>query len=122
MTTYKDEEINAQEAIEQLQNAKDLIQINGKDYFDSRDLPILDMAIEALGKRVPKEPVEEYIFRGAFREHLKKHAPDMADSTDYKCPVCGRRIRIGKESSSYGRRDNFCQRCGQAIDWSQNNE
>ena len=34
MTTYKYEEINAQEAIEQLQNAKDLIQINGKDYFD----------------------------------------------------------------------------------------
>ena len=57
----------------------------------------LDMAIEALEKQIPKEGIGKY--------------------TDYKCPVCGRRIRSGKGSSSYGRRDNFCQRCGQAIKW-----
>lgn len=38
--------------------------------------------------------------------------------TDYKCAVCGRRIRSGNGSSSFTR-DNFCQRCGQAIDWSE---
>ena len=62
----------------------------------------LDVAIEALEKQIPK------VAHGRY--------------TDYKCPVCGRRIRSGKGSSSYGRRDNFCQRCGQAIDWSDEND
>ena len=57
-----------------------------------------DMAIEAIKKQIPMKMPGSY--------------------TDYKCDVCGRRIRSGKGSSSFGR-DNFCQRCGQAIDWSE---
>lgn len=38
------------EAIEQLQNCIDLIKQDGKDYLDERDIPLLDMAIEALSK------------------------------------------------------------------------
>ena len=37
--------------------------------------------------------------------------------TNYRCPVCDRRVRSGKGSSSRGV-DHFCQRCGQALDWS----
>lgn len=37
-----------EEAIQQLQNCKDLIKQDGQDYLDERDVPILDMAIEAL--------------------------------------------------------------------------
>ena len=37
-----------EEAIEQLQNCKELIHQNGKDWLDERDIPLLDMAIEAL--------------------------------------------------------------------------
>lgn len=37
-----------EEAIEQLQNCKGLIQQDGQDYLDERDIPLLDMAIEAL--------------------------------------------------------------------------
>lgn len=61
-----------------------------------------DMAVEALKKQIPMEPPGTY--------------------TNFKCPVCGRRIRSGKGSSSYGRRDNFCQRCGQKIDWDNDDE
>ena len=56
----------------------------------------LNMAIEALEKQIPKKPIGKY--------------------TSYKCPVCGRRVRSGKGSSSRGV-DYYCQRCGQAIDW-----
>ena len=35
-------------AIMILQNCKELIQQDGQDYFDERDFPLLDMAIEAL--------------------------------------------------------------------------
>ena len=37
-----------EEAIEQLQNCKGLIKQDGKDWLDERDIPLLDMAIEAL--------------------------------------------------------------------------
>ena len=40
-----------QEAIEQLKYAKGIIEQNGKDYLDERDIPVLDMAIEALEKQ-----------------------------------------------------------------------
>lgn len=50
----------------------------------------------ALEKQIPKVPIGTY--------------------TDYKCPVCSRRVRSGKGSSCH-QRDNFCQRCGQMLDW-----
>ena len=37
-----------EEAIQELQNCKGLIQQDGQDYLDERDFPLLDMAIEAL--------------------------------------------------------------------------
>ena len=37
-----------EEAIQEFQNVKDLIRQDGKDWFDERDLEIIDMAIEAL--------------------------------------------------------------------------
>ena len=40
--------IREEEAIEQLQNCKGLIKQYGKDWLDERDIPLLDMAIEAL--------------------------------------------------------------------------
>ena len=40
-----------EEAIEQLQNCKGLIQQDGQDYLDERDIPLLDMAIEVIRDR-----------------------------------------------------------------------
>lgn len=61
----------------------------------------LEMAIADMEKQIPKKPIGTY--------------------TDYKCSVCGRRVRSGKGSSSR-QRDNFCQRCGQALDWGEEND
>ena len=55
------------------------------------------IACEAMEKQIPKKPIGKH--------------------TNYKCPVCDRRVRSGKGSSSFGV-DFFCQRCGQALDWS----
>lgn len=57
------------------------------------------VAINAIRLQIPKKPIS------------------FGGRTDYKCSVCGRRVRSGKGSSSRIR-DNFCQRCGQALDWS----
>lgn len=56
------------------------------------------VAFEALEKRIPKKPIGQH--------------------TNYKCPVCGRRVRSGKGSSSFTR-DSVCQRCYQVLDWSE---
>ena len=39
-----------EEAIQELQNCKELIQQAGQDYLDERDIPLLDMAIKSLSE------------------------------------------------------------------------
>ena len=69
-----------------------------KEYpFAIKITEALDIAVKALEKQIPKNPIGKH--------------------TNYKCPICNRRVRSGKGSSSFGV-DYFCQRCGQALDWS----
>ena len=68
---------------------------------EARKDEAIKMAIADMEKQIPKKPIGKY--------------------TDYKCSVCGRRVRSGKGSSSR-QRDNFCQRCGQALDWSEEDD
>ena len=65
--------------------------------YENRKL-YAELAIKALEKQIPKKPIGRH--------------------TSYKCPICDRRVRSGKGSSSFGV-DHFCQRCGQALDWSE---
>ena len=43
--------MDIQEAIEQLKYIKEIIEQNGMDYLDERDIPVLDTAIKALEKQ-----------------------------------------------------------------------
>ena len=73
------------------------VSYNGCGKYTREELSIaIEMACIALHKEMPQKPIGTY--------------------TDYKCPVCGRRVRSGKGSSCH-QRDNFCQRCGQKLDW-----
>lgn len=66
------------------------------DDWTEEDIEHYKTVFEALEKQMPKKPVGRH--------------------TSYKCPVCDRRVRSGKGSSSFGV-DHFCQRCGQALLW-----
>ena len=57
------------------------------------------MAIDALEKQIPMKAV------GTHYAHMR-------------CPSCNHRIPSGGGSSSR-RRDNWCNYCGQKIDWSE---
>lgn len=57
----------------------------------------VDMAISAIEKQIPEKPNGEH-------------------RTRMKCPSCNHRIPSGLGSSSR-RRDNWCNYCGQRIDW-----
>ena len=79
-------------------------------YFDDdcvEDCVALTMAIEALEKQMPKKPKEEWSKspfsddEGCLFQHLM-------------CPNCGK-MEVNKL-------DDFCPHCGQAIDWSDDEE
>ena len=57
----------------------------------------INMAIDALKKQIPMKPIGEHY------AHMR-------------CPSCNHRIPSGGGSSSK-RRDNWCNYCGQKIDW-----
>lgn len=63
----------------------------------------LNMAIEALEKQIPKEPlnIEETKYK-----------------VSYKCPVCGTVHVNGWCGTNW--KLPFCSICGQALDWSNN--
>lgn len=57
----------------------------------------VEIAVEAMEKQIPKKAIGEHY------AHMR-------------CPSCNHRIPSGGGSSSR-RRDNWCNYCGQAIDW-----
>ena len=60
-----------------------------------------ELAINARERQIPKEPVIN----------------DKRDNeVDWECPMCGLNV---VEEEPY---DNYCMRCGQRIDWSEQNE
>lgn len=102
-----------EEAIQELQNCKGLIQQDGQDYLDERDIPLLDMAIEALSLANLKPEFEsaeavqgEWIHDGQnFKGGLDwSHCSECGYKTSTKglrvyryCPNCGARMKGGAE-------------------------
>ena len=84
-------------------------------------------AIKMLERMQDPEPYEPQITSSAFDalqigiDALKKQIPMKAVGTHYahmRCPSCNHRTPSGGGSSSR-RRDNWCNYCGQKIDWSE---
>lgn len=80
----------------------------------------ISIALKAIAKQVPKKPVISYGFSEKIREKLKKIDPQKAEYKTECCPVCGHPLGISqfvKEMTSLCVGDDYCKRCGQAIDW-----
>ena len=66
-------------------------------------------------------PMEYAVAVNMAVDALEKQIPKKAEGNHYahmRCPSCNHRIPSGQGSSSR-RRDNWCNYCGQAIDWSE---
>ena len=88
-----------EEAMQELQNCKGLIQQDGQDYLDERDIPLLDMAIEALSAdAVDGEWIDMEI-------HCNPYPPIFC----VECSRCG--YRVGRETFLENT-FNFCPSCG----------
>ena len=74
----------------------------------------IDYLLDPIGKR---EIHDDAV--GLAVDALKKQIPMKAVGNHYahmRCPACNHRIPSGGGSSSR-RRDNWCNYCGQKIDW-----
>ena len=80
-----------------------LLNYNRQDRYDKpsenrRLAEATQLAVMALKKQIPMKPIGEHY------AHMR-------------CPACNHRIPSGMGSSSR-RRDDWCNYCGQKIDWS----
>ena len=71
-----------------------------------------NLIIESLEKQIPKKP--QYVDI-RFRNHGKNISDGKSLSKCYKCPNCNTHIFHVFDS------EKFCENCGQALDWSNNN-
>jgi len=65
----------------------------------------IDLGISALKKQIPKKPM--------IWENHSYYEPSPNDDWGYECPCCG------NKDIDYP--DHHCE-CGQALDWSEDNE
>lgn len=92
---------------------------------DNEDLVAIQTAISALEYQIPKKPVIGDTFSEKFQKAIIKTGsnPDMVKGQSYKCPVCNHRIimlwEVERNKRIYGWKckDIFCNKCGQALDW-----
>lgn len=83
-----------------------------------------DMAITALEKQIPKKPI---LKDGKSLIHYNKgdepHELKLEKWQDWVCPECGwfvgQRYNASQSRHHDQRKSNFCNECGQAIDWSE---
>ena len=70
-------------------------------------------SIEALEKQIPKKP--QYVDT-RFRHHGRKISDGSSLDKCYKCPNCNSHIFHVFDS------EKCCKYCGQALDWSEDND
>ena len=75
---------------------------DGKCSDNCRQCNAYEVAIEALEKQIPKKPYKR-------KEHKQN---------DYYCTVCRRYLGDEMELKYACLQPEYCQHCGQALDWS----
>ena len=76
-------------------------------YINMCSVEEMNIAIKALEKQIPKKLI------------IDNRNCHYVDYKDYICPCCEKRI-ITKIDGDFlaGRKQNYCDECGQAINWS----
>ena len=85
----------------------------GDGTLDADLILALDIAVAAVEKRIPKKPLKMPF---DFSELKGKTYYENYDN--FLCPSCKKRI-ISNINGGWvaGRRQKYCDKCGQALDW-----
>ena len=90
-----------------------LLAWNSNAYLNMCKSDDMHNAIVALEKQIPKKP--QYVDT-RFRHHGRKISDGSSLDKCYKCPNCNSHIFRVFDS------EKCCKYCGQALDWSDNND
>lgn len=75
-----------------------------------QEIEVESIINNALEKQIPKKPritIYQYIYNGNHKSMLLKH-----------CPTCFDNLEIGYFDSIVDKDSVYCRRCGQRLDWS----
>ena len=83
----------------------------------------LGIAIQALGKQIPKKPILKNGESKSFVDYEDGHGEyKVTEWQDWVCPICGwfvgQRYNWSQNHSHDQRKCNYCNECGQKLDWS----
>lgn len=83
------------------------------------------LAIQALEKQIPMKPILKNGETGSFVDYENGHGEYRVTKwQDWVCPICGwfvgQRYNRSQNHSHDQRKCNYCNECGQKIDWSDN--
>ena len=83
----------------------------------------MEMIVQALEKQIPKKPILKNGESGSFVDYEDGHGEyKVTEWQDWVCPICGwfvgQRYNWSQNHSHDQRKCNYCNECGQKIDWS----
>ena len=83
----------------------------------------MEMIVQALEKQIPKKPILKNGESGSFVDYEDGHGEyKVTKWQDWVCPICGwfvgQRYNRSQNHSHDQRKCNYCNECGQKIDWS----
>lgn len=84
---------------------EDLRQHAGRTLKTPLSVDTVELAVAAMGRQIPQKPIEKHYEEVGEKPYIK-----------YKCPSCASGNQVSPSIDAY------CCRCGQALDWSGENE
>ena len=102
-----------------------------KEFHQNIDMPFgsnisreaSELAVWALEKQIPMKPILKNGENGSFVDYENGHGEyKVTKWQDWVCPICGwfvgQRYNRSQNHSHDQRKCNYCNECGQKIDWS----
>lgn len=83
----------------------------------------IDVAIQSLEKQIPKKPILKNGESRSFVDYENEYGEyKVTKWQDWVCPICGwfvgQRYNRSQNHSHDQRKCNYCNECGQKLDWS----
>lgn len=112
--------------LEELQDMKSNYFEALSDWRQYRKIGALEECRMAREKQIPKKPILKNGESGSFVDYEDGHGKYKATKwQDWVCPICGwfvgQRYNRPQNHPHDQRKCNYCNECGQKIDWSDNN-
>ena len=110
--------------VEQVKNQKENLNVAYQIISDYESIGTVEECREAVEKQKPKKPIWKHEISIVHKDYVDGHGETVEEKwADWVCPNCG--WFVGEQyipRRHNQRKSNYCSRCGQKINWSENLE